>query len=208
MSRNGFMKYVPQDGAADGGGRASSLIGEPTSPPPLSMATPSLLLRVAPLAADLTAMLMRVRESCTKAMPTYVENKRRDINRGTRVRPFECELAMSFADLEDGAPIGQVTEPYRVAIAMLELRGRELAHGDTEPSMLDLPVLGLVRREQRLQAAEDDAAILVIDNEQDPARLQAYLRAAQAEIDAQLETMSAVRARLANLMGRRQPVTA
>lgn len=179
-----------------------------TSTPALSMATPNLLLRVAPLAADLTAMLLRVRESCTRTMSEYVRNKRRDITRGNRVRPFECELAMSFADLEDGAPVAQVTEPYRVAITMLELRGRELAHGDEGPSMLDLPVLGLVRRENRMEAAENDAAMLLIDNEQDPERLRAYLRAAQAEIDAQMETMSAVRARLANLMSRKAAVGA
>src|SRR4051812_16978508 len=113
---------------------------------------------IAGIAAAISEQLLQVRRVFLKRRApkdARVHQIQRNIACG-RANPFLLLLASSFADLEEGAPIGAVTRPYLSAIAALEERSRDRAMA-TAP----LPLFAVMRQETRAQAQLDDAQLRV-----------------------------------------------
>lgn len=113
---------------------------------------------IAALAEGIREQLLQVRRVLLKGRAPRnrrVHQLRRDIACG-KARPVEMLLTLSAADLEDGASIESVCQPYDSAVATL----RELAaRRETTP----MPMLTAIRRETRAQAALDEAEFTVLD---------------------------------------------
>jgi hypothetical protein len=114
------------------------------------------------LARDLAEQLLQPRRVYLKqrgAESRYVRQLRRDIAAG-KARPFDMVLAVSLADLDDGAPIAAVIAPYLSAAEILRELGQELAShrpATSKASDNDGALLALIQRENRLQADCDEA---------------------------------------------------
>lgn len=158
-------------------------------------------------AGAVTALLMYPRDKALHGRAPrdpQTHQRRRNIACG-RATPAAMLLEQSFTDLMDGASVAQVTEPYRLCIAILEASASRGCRVPTNVASL-LPVM---LRETRAQAALDEAQARVLANPDDPAALAAVLECSAAYDAAQLAVEESVRSRLARATAnRRVPVPA
>lgn len=158
------------------------------------------------LAREITEQLMQVRRTyvksdekrCRQPKEQYVADLRRDIN-SQKARPIHMLLAIAFTDLQDGAPVEAVARTFETMAAMVRARAAEIRHEGIDTPSLLAPIL----RENRAEAAQDEAELRVLD-EPTEANL-ALLEQRGAEYDkAQDDMIAVVRGRRAVMAVRRQ----
>lgn len=126
----------------------------------------------------------------------YTHQLRRDIKRG-QVIPVHMLLALSFADLDDGASFSRVAGPYETAIALLKEHAR---HRDAERGgRLSPSLLPVIVREMRREAIEREDEARVIADENSPAALRQLLRDSALERETQDRRDGEIRDKLAFL---------
>lgn len=131
----------------------------------------------------------------------YAQQQRRSIECG-KSRPFHMLLALGleYADRLE-VPLGTILEPHRQLIAAIEERRRirlESVTGRTH-QVAGPSLLRDIQREDRFEHAENQAALAVVADEDDPDRIEEMLARSAEEMHEQLRRDAALRARLARL---------
>lgn len=150
------------------------------------------------LAAAIAEQLLQVRRVHLKnraPRARRLHQLRRDVACG-RAKPWHMLLALSFTDLEDGAPLSAVVRPYQSAIAALEERARRISR---TPAGTPSPV-GFMRRETRAQAKLDDAQWTAREHPDSPEALEALDRAWTEYLAESTPMIAWARARRAELL--------
>lgn len=143
-------------------------------------------------AKEFVRLLMHPRDVTLKRRAPrdpHTHRQRRKIS-CDEAKPAEMILLQSLTDLADGASFAEVAEPYRYALALLEAAasagGTAIGTGALLPAMV---------RETRAQGALDEAQARLLVHPNDPAALEAVLRASAAYDAAQEAMVDTVRRR-------------